>query len=87
VCGEVDRRNEFWLETIPDLEWGLPSGTMGTDVVGKLGEREKVNPIVLLEVAKDAEKLFNFLVDTFCFSICLWVECGGQGGFNTKFLP
>jgi hypothetical protein len=87
VCGEVDGGNELWLETIPDLEWGLSRGTMGSDIVGEFGKGEEVNPVVLLEVAKDTEKLFDFLVDSFCFSICLWVECGGQGGFDTEFLP
>ena len=74
VCGEIDRGNEFWLEPVPDLERGFPCGTMCSDVVGEFGEWEEVGPIILLEVAEYSEELFNFLVDAFCFSICLRVE-------------
>jgi hypothetical protein len=55
VCGEVDGGNELWLETVPYLKWGLSRGAMGMDIVGELGKGEEVNPIVLLEVAKDTE--------------------------------
>jgi hypothetical protein len=59
VCGEVDGGNELWLETVPYLKWGLSRGAMGMDIVGELGKGEEVNPIVLLEVAKDTEKLLH----------------------------
>jgi hypothetical protein len=65
------------LVAIPDLERGLPCGTMGADIVGKLGKRKEIEPIVLLEVAKDTEELFNFLVDAFHFSIGLWMKSDG----------
>jgi hypothetical protein len=54
-----------------------PRGTMGADVVGKLGKGKEIGPIVLLEVAKDMEELFDFLVDSFRFSIGLWMKGGG----------
>jgi hypothetical protein len=76
-CGEVERWDKFWLVAIPDLERGLPRGTMGADVVGELGKGKEIRPIVLLEVEKDTEELFNFLVDVFCFSIGLWMKSGG----------
>jgi hypothetical protein len=50
---------------------------MGADIVGKLGKRKEIEPIVLLEVAKDTEELFNFLVDAFHFSIGLWMKSDG----------
>jgi hypothetical protein len=61
VCGEIDGGNELWLETVPYLKWGLSRGAVGTDIVGELGKREEVNPIILLEVAKDTEKTVRFL--------------------------
>ena len=36
--GKVDRRDELWLETIPDLEWRLAGCTMFSDIMGKLCE-------------------------------------------------
>ena len=38
--GEVYRRNELWLEAIPDLEWGSSCSAVCSDVVGKFGEWE-----------------------------------------------
>ena len=31
-------REELWLETIPDFERGVPSGTMGSDVMGEFSK-------------------------------------------------
>ena len=31
-------REEFWLEAVPDFEGGVPSSTMRSDVIGKLGK-------------------------------------------------
>jgi hypothetical protein len=77
LCGKVDRRDKFWLEAVPDLEGGLSHGTMGADVVGKLGKGKEIGPIVLMEIAKDMEELFYLLVDAFHFSISLWMKGGG----------
>ena len=34
--GEIDRRDELWLEAIPDLERRLASRTMFSDIMSKL---------------------------------------------------
>jgi hypothetical protein len=65
------------LVAIPDLKRGLSHGTMGVDVVGKLGKGKEIRLIVLLEVAKDTEELFDFLVDVFRFSVSLWMKGSG----------
>jgi hypothetical protein len=46
-----------------------------------------MGPVVCLVVAEDSEKLFNFLVDAFCFSIGLRVKGSGKGLVNVKFRP
>jgi hypothetical protein len=52
-----------------------------------------MSPVVCLVVAKDSEKLFDFLVDVFCFSVGLGVKSCGKGlvyvelgpGFSHEF--
>jgi len=34
--GKIDRRNEFWLKAIPNLEWGLAGCAMCSDIMSKL---------------------------------------------------
>ena len=85
--GKVRRREEFWLETIPDFERGLVGGRVGADIVGKFHKREELRPVVLLVVAKDSKELFNLLVDSFCFSICLRVKGCGEGLYDLEFVP
>ena len=34
--GEVDRRDELWLEAVPDLEQRLAGRTMFSDIMSKL---------------------------------------------------
>ena len=40
---------------------------------------EEVCPVILLVITKDSEILFDFLVDSFCFSVCLGMEVLGCG--------
>ena len=60
---------------------------MGADIVSEFRKGEELQPIVLLEVTKDMEELFNFLVDSFCFSINLGVEGHREGMRDFKFFP
>jgi hypothetical protein len=55
---------------------------MCSDVVGKFSKWEQVFPIVLLKVTEDMEELFDFLVYTFGFAICLWVKGCGERRFD-----
>ena len=55
--------------------------------MGKFREWEQVCPVVSLIVAKDSEKLLNFLIDLFCFSIHLRVKDSGESLANFKFFP
>ena len=50
--------------------------------MGKLGKWEKIGPVVLLVVTEDSKELFNFLVNTFSFSVSLRMEGSGQGLLN-----
>ena len=40
VGGEAEWGKEFWLEAIPDLEWRVSCGAVGSDVVGEFGKGE-----------------------------------------------
>jgi hypothetical protein len=77
VGSEIDWGNKFRLKTVPDFERGMACSAVGSDVVGEFGKGEEVGPVVLLEVTKYVEKLFDFLIDTFCFAVGLWVVCSG----------
>ena len=46
-------------------------------IIREFREREKVEPIALLVIAKDTKVLFEGLVDAFCLSIGLRVEGSG----------
>ena len=39
---------------------------------------DQTGPLIGLSLAEQLEIGFYFLVDPFCFSICLWVVCCGQ---------
>ena len=55
--------------------------------MGKFNKRKEICPVVLLVIAEYSEVLFNFLVDSFCFSICLGMESCGEGLIDPEFLP
>ena len=46
-----------------------------------------MGPVVCLVVAEDSEELFDFLIDTFCFSVGLRVKGGGKGLVNVELGP
>ncbi len=43
--------------------------------MGKFGEWEPIDPVVLSVIDEDPEILFKFLVDSFSLSVGLRVEC------------
>lgn len=47
-------------------------------VVGELGKVEKTCPIVLFGGDVMAKILLEHVVDPFCLTVGLWVECGGE---------
>ena len=51
---------------------------MDVVIVGELRECEKFVPIVLPFIDKESEELFEFLIDSFCLSVGLWVVGGGR---------
>ncbi len=63
-----------WVSTIEHHEGTLSSGAVDTIVVCKLSEREPVAPVRLSVVDEDTKVFFDFLIDLFCLSVCLWVE-------------
>jgi hypothetical protein len=59
---------------------------MDVIVVGEFGHRDIVGPVILSVVAKNAQVLFEFLVDTFCLSVRLGVERRRIGSVDFEFL-
>ena len=51
-------------------------------VVGKLGDAEPVNPVILVVVDVKAQVLLQFLVLPFCMAIALWMVGSGGVVFN-----
>jgi len=60
---------------------------VGASVVGELHERNEFCPIILLEVAKDPEVLFQLLVNSLGLSISLWMIRSAEGRFDVQLLP
>src|SRR6266481_2137587 len=42
-------------------------------IVGELSDRDPFIPVILSLIYEELKELFDFLVDTFSLSICLWV--------------
>ena len=55
-------------------------------VVCEFDNGEQSGPVVLLEISTYMQVLFYFLVNSFQFTIRLWVKGGGQFLFNSQFL-
>lgn len=68
-------------------EGGLTSRGVDAIVVGKLGEREPVVPVILSLVDKESKEEFNLLVDAFGLTIGLRVECSGGTKSDTEKFP
>lgn len=71
-------RKDSWVSAIQNHEWTFAGCTINSVVVCELSKREPVTPVSLSVAYKDAQVLFNFLVDSFSLAICLWME-GCQG--------
>ena len=44
----------------------------------KLSGGKEVCPFLRVVGTEDMKIYFNFLIGSFCLSICLWVICGGE---------
>ena len=61
------------------IEWGLVCDGMRAVVVGKLHMGDLISPGTWVGSTEDLEVCFNLLVDTFCFTIRLWMVGSGEG--------
>ncbi len=57
------------------------------NIVCKFHKWDQLCPIILLEIAEDAEVLLKFLVDSLGFAIGLWMESSRHGELDSKFAP
>ncbi len=57
------------------------------NIVREFHKWDQLCPIILLEIAENAEVLLELLVDSLGLAIGLWMECSGQGGLDSKFTP
>ena len=67
-------------------EGRLVSGRLNLVVVGELGQRQPLSPVILVMVDEDAQVLFNLLIDAFSLSIHLEVISYERIVFNTQKL-
>ena len=65
----------------------MTRGTVGASVVGEFHKGDEFCPVVYLIIAEDAEILFQFLVDSFCLAICLWIKGDGHSRFDPQLVP
>ena len=52
---------------------------MGAVIVREFCVGDLVGPRTWVRSAEDLKVHFNFLIDTFCFTVGLWVVGGGKG--------
>ena len=62
-----------------EIEWGLVHDRVRVVVVDELHMGDLVGPGTRIGPVEDPEVCFNLLVDTFCFTVGLWVICSGEG--------
>jgi hypothetical protein len=62
-----------WFISHHEEEWGCISGIVLSMVMDEFSDWEVFNPIFGVWPAIDAEIGFQFLVQSFCLPICLWV--------------
>jgi hypothetical protein len=56
-------------------------------VVGELGCRHELIPVVMFVARGNTDELFELLVDTFSLTVGLQMVSGGGSGFNTDEAP
>ena len=66
-----------------EQEGCLLHGQVDVVIVGELCQGEECVPVVLSFSDKDPQVLFQFLVDMFRLSVCLWVVGGRCRSFNS----
>ena len=72
------------MEAICSEEGGLLGRRVDVIVESELGEREVVDPVVLLVIAEHSEVGFDLLVFAFDFTVALWVIGGDQPDSDAK---
>ena len=63
------------METILHHEQGLSCGGVDMVVVGKLSDREPVDPVILVLIDEHLEEGLEVLVDLLHLAIGLWMIC------------
>ena len=53
-------------------------------IVLNLGQWQQVIPIILSFINKEVEVLFQFLVDSLCLTVALWVVCSCCSKLDSK---
>lgn len=53
-------------------------------VIRKLGQRQELSPVILLEVEKDLEVCFNNIILTFCLAVYLRIKRGEKPLFDRR---
>ena len=66
------------------IEWGMSSSGVCLISILECSEREPERPVCLSVIDEHLEIVLDFLIDSFCLSVCLWVVCGARGSFNVE---
>ena len=75
--GFNDTRNGLWFISEHEVERRFAGGGVRAVVVDELAHGDMVSPCSRVRTAEDAEVGFDFLVESFRFSISLRVVCCG----------
>ena len=67
-----------------EIERGMSSSRVRLISILEGGEWEPERPISLSVVDEHPKIVFDFLIDSFCLSICLWVMRGARGPFDVE---
>ena len=73
--GGLGSGDGLWFISEHEVEWGFAGGGVRAVVVDEFGHRDVVSPSFRVRTAEDAEVGFDFLVESFHFSVCLRVVC------------
>ena len=75
--GFDDARDGLRFVAKHEVERGFSGGGVRAVVVDELGHRDMVSPCFGVGTTEDAKVGFDFLVESFCFSVGLRVVCCG----------
>ena len=68
------------------VERGVSSSRVCLVSILEGGEQQPEWPVGLSVVDEHSEVVLNFLVDSFCLSIGLWVMCSARGSLDVELL-